>query len=112
MSQRDTIDGMTAAESILTQAITLVSDLPESQAFHARSAVMQINRMVVTQLFTSSDKPYHHRVLKVSHMCKQAASRDFIDRYEKQVFDAAAVTASDFYEAVMHHANMEAPLPF
>jgi len=112
MSSRDTIDGRTAAEAILSSSIELVANMPADDAFHARSAVMQINRMVVTQLFTPSDKPYHHRVLKVSHFCKQAASRDFIDKYEKQVFDAAAVTAADFYEAIMHHSHMEAPLPF
>lgn len=112
MSQRDTINGMTAAESILTQSVELVANMPESSAFHARSATMQINRMVVSQLFKPSDKPYHHRVLKVAFLCKQAAKRDFIDNLEKQVFEATAETANDYYEAVMHHSNMEAPLPF
>lgn len=112
MSQRDTIDGKTAAESILTQAVELCANVPEPESFHARSALMQINRMVAAQLFTASNVPYHHRVLKVAYVCKEEASRPYIDRHEKNIFDSAAETAMDFYDAVMHHANMEAPLPF
>ena len=112
MSQRDTIDGKTAAESILTQAVELVANMPEDSAFHARTALMQINRMVATLLFKPSNKPYHHRVLKVAFMCRQASQRDYLDSLERQVYEAAAETATDFYDAVMHHANMEAPLPF
>ena len=111
MSQRDTINGRTGAEAILSGIIELVAHMPSAKAFHARMAIMQINRMVVAQLFTPSDKPYHHRVLKVAHVCNQEAANAY-DKYEKQVFDLAAETATDFYDAVMHHSNMEAPLPF
>lgn len=111
MSQRDTIDGKTGAEAILSGIIELVAHMPSAQAFHARSAIMQINRMAVAHLFTPSSKPYHHRLLKVAHVCNQEAATAY-DKYEKQVFDLAAETAIEFYDAVMHHSNMEAPLPF
>ncbi len=89
MSQRDTIDGKTAAESILTRTVELVANMPDASSFHARTALMQINRMVATLLFKNSDTPYHHRVMKVAFMCSQAAERDYIDRLERQVYEEA-----------------------
>lgn len=112
MSRRDTIDGKTAAEAILSNIIELVANMPESKAVHARSAIMLVNRMVAKHLFTPSDVPHHHRVATVSELCSQAAERPYIDSYEKQVYANAADTARDFYDAVMYHSNMEAPLPF
>jgi hypothetical protein len=112
MSSRDTIDGMTAAETILSTIIEQVANFPTDSAHHARSAVMSINRVVAEHLFVQSDKPYHHRVLDVSLLCNTRSQKPYIDKYEQQVYKTAATTALDYYEAVMYHEHMEAPLPF
>jgi len=112
MSSRDTIDGMTAAETILSTIIEQVANFPTDSAHHARSAVISINHLVVDQLFKPSDKSYHHRVLDVSLVCNTRSQKPYIDRYEQQVYKTAATTALDYYEAVMYHEHMEAPLPF
>jgi len=111
---RDTIDNMTAAEAIISKTITCIyEDMPEQKSYHARTALFQINIMVSGLLFQPSNEPYHHRVLTVATTCKQIVeSQPYMDFYEKQVYLNAAQIAEDFYEAVMYHSNMEAPLPF
>ena len=113
MSQRDTIDGKTAAEAILSRIIEQVANMPTDSAFHARSAVMVVNRMVVDKLYQPSSRAYHLRVSDVGAACMHLATRPYIDKYEKQVYEAVANTAKDYFDAVTYHENMEAPsLPF
>ena len=113
MSQRDTIDGKTAAEAILSRIIEQVANMPTDSAFHARSAVMVVNRMVVDKLYQPSSRAYHLRVTDVGIECKAMSERPYIDKYEKQVYEAVANTAKDYFDAVTYHENMEAPsLPF
>ena len=112
MSGRDTINGMTAAESILSHVIEQVANMPSDSAFHARSAVMVVNRMVMEQLYKPSSKAYHLRVADVGIACRTLAEKPCLDKYEKQVYEAVERVAYDYYEAVMYHENMEAPLPF
>ena len=113
MSQRDTIDGKTAAEAILSRIIEQVANMPTDSAFHARSAVMIVNRMVVDKLYQPSSRAYHLRVSDVGVDCERLAAKPYIDKYEKQVYDAVAKTALDYHDAVEYHEHMEAPaLPF
>lgn len=114
MGMRDTIDNMTAAEAIISKTTEYIyKDVPEKKGFHARSALFQINILVSGMLFRPSTEPYHHRVLTLATMFRQeVASKPYMDFYEKKVYENAANIAEDFYEAVMYHSNMEAPLPF
>lgn len=114
MGMRDTIDNMTAAEAIISKTIGYIyRDVPEQKGYHARSALFQINILVEGMLFRPSTEPYHHRVLTVANMCRQRVEeKPYMDFYEKKVYENAAQVAEDFYEAIMYHSNMEAPLPF
>lgn len=112
MEQRDTIDGKTGAESILTRCIELVANMPETETFHARMAVMNINRDIAKTLFRPSDTPYHVRCKEIANYWFQATQRNYIDRYEQEVYETAGQVALDFYVAVKYHEDMSAPLPF
>lgn len=112
MSQRDTIDGMTAAEAILSRIIEEVAHMPSDSAFHARQAIMIVNRMIMKKLYVPSDRPYHLRVMDIGGDCCSLAAKPCLDKYGKQVYQTVERVAYDYYETVEYHENMEAPLPF
>jgi len=112
MSNRDTIDGKTGAESILHRCIALTENMPEAQAYHARVAVMKINHDIAKTLYKPSDTPYHVRCKNLANYWFQATQRNYIDRYEQEVYETAGQIALDFYVAVKYHEDMLAPLPF
>lgn len=112
MSQRDTIDGKTGAESILTSVLTAVSHMPEAHAFHARAAVYDVSKLCNQHLFQPSATPYAKRLNEVAKTCFAKAEQDYQDRYAKQTYMVAFDAAIDFYVAIVYHENMSAPLPF
>jgi hypothetical protein len=73
---------------------------------------MVVNRMVVKELYQPSERPYHLRVADIGTDCMYLSKKACLDKYEKQVYETVATIAHDYYEAVMYHEHMEAPLPF
>jgi len=112
MSRRDTIDSMTAGETILSAAVNAAMSVPHAKSELACIALASVTSWVQQILF----KPDAINMIticsvigeKAEHAAKYTTDHDAKNVY-KVVFEAAY----DFATTVAYHESMEAPsLPF
>lgn len=112
MSRRDTIDSMTAGETILLAANNAALSTPVSKGHFALMALVAVTRWVTEGIC----QPQHTDMVRATADIRDAAEYAFDqsqDVYEGQVYAAVMQAAHDFSNALDYNLSMEAPsLPF
>tara|TARA_R100000951_G_scaffold18980_1_gene15684 strand:+ start:4182 stop:4523 length:342 start_codon:yes stop_codon:yes gene_type:complete len=113
MSRRDTIDSMTAGETILLAALAqLMERTPVAHNFHAIGALNNIRCWVDVHIC----QPMHTCSVKsatdVGELCEHGSNTAY-DKHAEAVYDAAKNAAYEFAVALDHNLSMEATaIPF
>jgi len=112
MSRRDSIDSMTAGETILLAANTAALSVPTSKSHFAMMALVSVTNWVREDIC----QPQHTNMVRAAaHIGERAEYllKKTQDEYEYQVYAAVMQAAYDFSETLDYNLSMEAPtLPF
>lgn len=112
MSRRDTIDSMTAGETILLAANNAALSVPESKNHFALMALASVTRFVQLNICQPQHTDMVAAASAVGDWAEYRAS-DCADDYEHQVYAAVSGAALDFAQTLDYNLSMEAPsLPF
>ena len=112
MSRRDTIDSMTAGETILLAANNAALSVPESKNHFAMMGLVRVTRWV-TECICQPQYTDMVRQTALIYDHAEAAMDNCRDVYEHQVYAAVMQAAHDFSNALDYNLSMEAPcLPF
>ena len=112
MSRRDTIDSMTAGETILLAANNAALSVPEAKSHFAMMALVAVTRWVTERI---CQPKYRDMVAATAVIGERAeyALKQTSDQYEYQVYAAVMQAAYDFSQALDYNLSMEAEsLPF
>ena len=112
MSQRDTINSMTAGETILLAANNAALSVPCASNHFALMALVNVTKWVMEDIC----QPQHRdMVAATAHIGERAeyALDQHDDVYAYQVYHAVMTAAYDFSQTLDYNLSMEAPsLPF
>ena len=112
MSRRDTIDSMTAGETILLAANNAALSVPEGENHFALMALVSVTRWVTERICQPKYKDMVMATFAISDMAWESAEKSS-DKYEYAVYTAVAEAAQDFSQALDYNLSMEAEsLPF
>ena len=112
MSRRDTIDSMTAGETILLAAVNAAMSVPHSKSEHACIALCSVKRWVEQYICVPQTTNMVAAACYVGEKAEHFAGKTH-DEYAQDVFIAAYQAAYEFSEALDHNLSMEAvTLPF
>lgn len=112
MSRRDTIDSMTAGETILLAAVNAAMSSPHAKSIHACIALAGVSRKVRNGIC----QPHHTDMVAatsaIGEWAEHQAGRTS-DGWAQDVYIAVYQAAYDFSQTLDHNLSMEAPsLPF
>lgn len=114
MSRRDTIDSMTAGETILSTAVNAAMSVPHAKAHLSCIALASVTSWVQEFMFT----PEAVNMITVCSVIGEKAehcAKYTTDPDAKNVYERVYEAAYDFATTVAYHESMEAPadyLPF
>ena len=112
MTRRDTIDSMTAGETILCAAVNAAMSVPHAQSQQACIALAGVRRWVSEYICIPNVTDMVASACYVGEKCEHAAGRTG-DEHAQGVFIAAYQAAYEFAEILDHNLSMDAPsLPF
>ena len=112
MSRRDTIDSMTAGETILSAAVNAAMSVPHSKSVHACVALCSVTRWVNKYICQPNCTDMVASTAYIGELAERDAGRTG-DEFAQNVYIAVYQAAYDFSEALDHNLSMEAPsLPF
>ena len=112
MSRRDTIDSMTAGETIILAAANAAMSVPHAKSIHACIALCSVTRWVREFICVPQATDMVRCACVVGEKAEHAAGRTG-DEFAQNVYIAAYQAAYDFSQTLDHNLSMEAvSLPF
>lgn len=112
MSRRDTIDSMTAGETILSAAVNAAMSVPHARSEHACIALCSVRRWVTNIICQPSSTDMVAAAREVGELAERAAGRTG-DEFAQNVYISTYQAAYDFSKTLDYNLSMEAvSLPF